>query len=811
MGLWEDLEKDLRYAIKAKHRRLVVISGSDPIEMGKVATKVLMIYDKLRGQLLKKEGKVAYVFHDEFPDARALKDVIKKNIKEKAEWIKLDINIYEASNRLLGTTYQGLVLDLTHDLKPNDVGRLVEIVEGGGPVILLVPEWEKWDTFLTLFKQNLTVPQYPEPRHVFIRWFKRKILQHPSHVILVKEEIERLKGEVLEEEEWKPRKLKIPEKTKFPKEVYKMAITQDQINVIKEMEWMLGRKKKHRTLIIIADRGRGKSGALGIGLVGFVTEYRKNKGGFVKVVVTASDPLNVQTLFKLAMMTMDKMKIKYKAIKGRDDIVFEVHGEGWSIEYWPPLKAAEKGADLVVVDEAAGIPVPVLHKIWKEHKRSIFATTIHGYEGAGRGFNVRFLPALEEDKETELKIVKMHEPIRYAPNDPVERWLYDVLLLDAEPAELNEEDVKQIQEGKLKYLELDPEWLFSEEGEETLRQLFGIYVLAHYRNEPDDLAMIADAPHHTPRAVATESGKIVCALQLAEEGPIPDDMVVELLRGGKIPGNIIPDRFLKHLRIRDFAKTKGWRVVRIATHPEVQGKGIGTFALRKAREEAERRGYDWIASGFGVTKRLLSFWLKSGFLPVHMSPDRNPTSGEFTILVVNPITEKMKAMIWEANRLFRRRLLLALHDNYKRLEWDVAHLILSTDPIPIDPKMIKPDLHPVDIDRLWVYAYGPMTYEAASDMVYRLALAYWMQPRIWRVKVDKETEYVLIVKVLQAKSWEEAEEELGIRFRRMVALIKEFVRRALKHYWGIGEEGGTGVTWEEILERLAKGKRGLDL
>ena len=805
----EKLREDLENAIEGRHRRLVVLSGGEPKEMGEALSRVLLLYDELRKERGLGEGKVLYVFHDEFPEAREVKDVAKATVKEKAEKLKLEIRVYEESNKLLGTTYQGIVLDLTRDLKPNDVGRLVEVVEGGSPVIILVPPWEEWDEWETIFKKNLCVPQYPQPRHVFIKWFKRKILEHPSHVYHVGKG-KRIKQEPFESPKYRKIEIKVPKETRFPKKLYSLALTQDQVEVIHSMEWMLGRKKRHRVLVVTADRGRGKSGALGIALAGFVQAFGKSKSGFVKVIVTSGDPFGVQTLFKLLMKAAETIGMKAKKVE-RDNTIYEVHGEGWSVEYWPPLKAAEKGADLVVVDEAAGIPVPVLHKIWRNHKRSVYATTIHGYEGAGRGFNVRFLPSLVDDKATELKHVKMEEPIRYAPGDPVERWLYDVLLLDAEPAKLGEEDVKAIEEGRLKYLRLEPEWLFSKEGEGLLRNLFGIYVLAHYRNEPDDLGMIADAPHHSVRAVVTETGKVVGALQLAEEGPIPEDMVEDLLRGGKIPGNIIPDRFLKHLRVRDFASTKGWRVVRIATHPEVQGKGIGTFALAKASEEAKERGYDWIASGFGVTEKLLKFWIRSGFLPVHMSPDRNPTSGEFTILVAKPLTSKLKWMILEANRLFRRKVLLSLHLNYRTLEWDAAKLILETDPIPINPSLKRPKLHPVDVDRLWIYSYGPMTFEAASDLIYRLALVYWSQPRKWRPEIDEDTKITLITKVLQGRSWEEVEEETGIRFRKQVAVLKEFGRRCLRTYWGIEKEGGTGVSNENVEYFISNyGKRVFD-
>jgi tRNA(Met) cytidine acetyltransferase len=43
----------------------------------------------------------------------------------------------------------------------------------------------------------------------------------------------------------------------------------------------------------------------------------------------------------------------------------------------------------------------------------------------------------------------MEEPIRYARRDPIERWLFNAFLLDAEPAHVDENDVKLVSKGKI--------------------------------------------------------------------------------------------------------------------------------------------------------------------------------------------------------------------------------------------------------------------------------------------------------------------------------------------------------------------------
>ena len=802
----------LRYAIPARHRVMLVVAGSDPAVVGAVTARALLYYERVYRRVAgKRPLELLYVFHDEFDDARLRKEIVKRAVKEKASLLHQTTARYEDSEKYLGTTFQALVLDLTNDLKPNDVGRLIGVVEGGGFIVVQAPRWDEWDTAMTLFKKNLLVPGHEEPRHIFITWFKRKLLEHRKNIYVYDADRgELLSGEPLEAPPRPRSQVRIPSKTLFPREVYKLALTNDQVKVIRAMEWFYEKppRGKRKVLVVTADRGRGKSCAVGIGLIGLAKVLGKHKHK-VRIVVTAPSLSNVQSLMDLAFKAAEEVGLKPRRVK-RGELTLEIQGRGFSLEYWEPAAVPRlQQADIVAVDEASGIHVPLLHKIWRAHRRIVFAATIHGYEGAGRGFNIRFLKRVEEDPDTMLRKIDMDEPIRYAADDPIEKWLFDVLLLDAEPAELDEEDLEDIREGRLEYLRLDPAWLFSPEGEGKLRELFGIYVLAHYRNEPDDLGMLADAPHHSIRAVMTaRKGKIVGAAQVAEEGGLDEELIDRLLRGEKIAGNIIPDRLLKHARIRDFGRMKGWRIVRIATHPEVQGRGIGSTLLRYLYEESIERGYDWLGSGFGVNEQLLRFWLKNGFYTLHLSPDRNPVSGEYTTLVLKPISERARRATETAAREFKRKLLDSLYDTYRDLETEIAMMMLDAPPPGVEPGY-RPRLTPVQLDRLWVYNWGPMTYEAATDIINTLAKAYWLQEPAERPPLTKEEVWVLTAKALQGKRWEEVAAELGWHPHKAMVAMKEAMRKAAKHYFNLTEDSPVGLELEEGYEEVqATGQEG---
>lgn len=797
------LGRALKASIPARYRVMFVVSGSSPERVGAITARALLYYERRYRKIAGRRSlNVLYMFHDEFDDARLRKEIVKRAVKEKGSLLQQTTARYEESEKYLGTTFQALVLDLTNDLKPNDVGRLIGVVEGGGLIILQTPSWDEWDEKLTLFKQNLLVPGHEEPRHIFISWFKRKLLEHEENIYVYNADTgELISGKSASQFHPTGKKtIKIPGKSLFPREIYELALTQDQVRVIKELEWLYekpGRGEK-KAIIVTADRGRGKSCGVGIGLIGLALKLGEVKNR-VRILVTAPSLSNVQSLMELAYKAAEVAGLKPRAIKKGGKII-EIQGYKFSLEYWEPLTITRLQGDIVAVDEASGIHVPLLHKIWKAHRRLVFAATIHGYEGAGRGFSVRFLSALKNDPNTKIRTVEMEEPIRYSKGDPVEKWLFDVLLLDAEPAVLEKEDLEDIKEGRLEYLRLDPKWLFSKEGEETLRQLFGIYVLAHYRNEPDDLGMLADAPHHSIRAVRTaRKGKIVAAAQVAEEGALPEDLIDRLLRGEKIAGNIIPDRMLKHARIREYGRMKGWRIVRIATHPEVQDRGIGSKLLEYLYEESIERGYDWLGSGFGVNDRLLRFWLKNGFTALHLSPDRNPVSGEYTTLVMKPISERSRKAIYYSSREFKWKLLNSLYDTYSDLETEVAIMMLDQYPPGIDPDY-KPRNTPIVRDRLWVYNFGPMTYEAATDIINELAKTYWMHPPEKRPELSDKERYILVAKVLQGKPWEEVAEELGVHTYKVMVGLKDIIRKMSKHYYGVEEESPVGVELDELEE-----------
>ena len=115
---------------------------------------------------------------------------------------------------------------------------------------------------------------------------------------------------------------------------------------------------------------------------------------------------------------------------------------------------------------------------------------------------------------------------------------------------------------------------------------------------------------------------------------------------------------------------------------------------------------------FWGKRELVDFWLKNGFVPVHISPMRNVASGEFSVIVLKPLNEKVEETSKEIHKEFKLRLLEALPDTYFNLEPRVAARLLKKQ-----EWMIRADLTLSESQkgRLLQYASGNLAYEGACD------------------------------------------------------------------------------------------------
>ena len=295
----------------------------------------------------------------------------------------------------------------------------------------------------------------------------------------------------------------------------------------------------------------------------------------------------------------------------------------------------------------------------------------------------------------QFKDLKLEEPIRYAAGDPVEKWLNMLLCMDAAtivpPLVFGCPHPSQCQ---LYYVNRDTLFSFHKQSEEFLQRVMALFVSSHYKNSPNDLQLLSDAPaHHLfvllgPVTSTTEIPDILAAVHVALEGAISSEVIQRSLgRGQRAAGDLIPWTISQQFQDSDFPSLSGARVVRIATHPSAQGMGYGTRALEllgqyyqgdiqsideapsakpaKAApsQPAAKGGKDLLHSekieprkdlppllvplqqrpaeklhylgvSYGLSKSLYNFWSQSGYLPVYVRLTANDITGEHSCIML---------------------------------------------------------------------------------------------------------------------------------------------------------------------------------
>ena len=196
-----------------------------------------------------------------------------------------------------------------------------------------------------------------------------------------------------------------------------------------------------------------------------------------------------------------------------------------------------------------------------------------------------------------LQEIELKEPIRYAAGDPVEKWLYSFLCLDcaSTPYRLMS-GTPHPDQCQLFIVDRDALFSYHKLSEAFLQRVWSLYVASHYKNSPDDLQLLSDAPAHRlfvllgPVREDQPLPDVYCVVQVCLEGRIGKETVRrELSKGTRSAGDLIPWIVAQQFLDSDFSQLSGARIVRIATHPDVQGMGYGRRALQQLQDYFQGR------------------------------------------------------------------------------------------------------------------------------------------------------------------------------------------------------------------------------
>lgn len=517
---------------------------------------------------------------------------------------------------------------------------------------------------------------------------------------------------------------------------------------------------RRRPLVINANRGRGKTASLGMAAAKLMSQR------VMKIVITAPSINALNPFFEFADNTVGQLTWLSQTRT-------EWHlSNGSQLRFIAPdeLNISEVDADLVLVDEAAALPLPMLKNFVNRFHRLVFSSTIHGYEGCGRGFSIKFMQWLNQNRPG-WKHIELTQPIRWAENDPLENWSFETFLLNADDSvsefnlptfnfPSNDINAESLELSQVE-LSLVPKQQLVKNSE-LFRSIFGLLVTAHYQTTPNDVMQVLASDEIQVYQIAYlnkdsfENSKVIGCLLLSMEGGLDSQLIKDIQLGVRRPkGHLAAAYLTNHLAMNQPAEQVSARIMRIAVGPNWQGCGIGHFALQKLQQQLTSvdvaSSVDFISVSFGATAELINFWKKS-FQLVSIGTRRDHASGCYSAFMVQALSERAKHWV--------EPVALSCLDNFQRvlpLQYqDIDHETLASLLFQPNEASAQFSLPPM----LYNFALGGNSFESVVPWYSQFVIEYLSQMNPFlelapqQSKVDRDGISVVIDKVLLFHSWQ---------------------------------------------------------
>ncbi|KAJ8895005.1 hypothetical protein PR048_000314 [Dryococelus australis] len=706
--------------------------------------QVVILHHMLSKATIKARPNVLWCYKKELGFSSHRKKKMK-NLQKKIKSGKLNVNeddpfelfvastnirycYYTETHKILGNTFGMCILQDFEALTPNILARTIETVEGGGLIILLLRSVTSLRQLYTMtmdVHERFRTEAHSEVVARFNERFLLSLVSCPRCLVMDDQltvlplfshnlHVEAVDRTDLDKPD--PALISIKESLEDLKPVgvlVKLCKTADQAKAVLKFVEAISDKTLRSTVSLTASRGRGKSAALGIAMSAAVAF------GYSNIFVTSPSPENLNTLFEFVFKGFDALEyqehLDYDLIQSTNPEfnkaivrvnIFRDHRQ--TIQYIHPTDAHKLGqAELVVIDEAAAIPLPYVKAMLGPYLMFL-SSTVNGYEGTGRSLSLKLLSQLRTqaapagvtaDKAKSastgrgLHEVTLEESIRYKPGDAVEEWLTSLLCLDATTVQSIQSGCPPPESCDLYYINRDTLFCFHEASESFLQRIVSLFVASHYKNSPNDLQMMSDAPAHHLFCLLgpvdpeqKHLPEVLVVIQVCLEGQVSKNSVVDgLSRGRRAHGDLIPWTIAQQFQDQDFPMLTGARILRTRVNIPVCSMGYGSRALMLLKhyyelkipcisednppedhiesisaeevgllEErivprknlpplllklSERRPEQlhYLGVAYGLTLPLIKFWKRAGFVPVYLRQTTNDLTGEHSCIMLQQL------------------------------------------------------------------------------------------------------------------------------------------------------------------------------
>ncbi|MDZ7660801.1 tRNA(Met) cytidine acetyltransferase TmcA [Thiohalophilus sp.] len=643
------------------------------------------------------------------------------------------------ADQLLGQERQLLIFDFHAGIEADAFGAASGTLAGGGLLLMLTPPLADWPA-------EPTANPYAAAPSRFVRHLVKAIEQDPALMLL--QEPDRIRAS------------HHPYRPAAPRQAVAPCRSADQQRAVAALI-ALGTRGEARPLVITSDRGRGKSAALGIA----AARLLEQQPGF-RIAVCAPRPQASAALFERAGELLPRTENRRNRLQYAGGFLQFMAADALLAQQ-PPL-------DLLLIDEAAALPLPVLERLLTCYPRLAFATTVHGYEGTGRGFALRFGPTLDR-LAPGWEALRLNEPIRWRAGgaqeaDPLEQFVFHALLLDTEAAPPAEMD--KVTPSNCVFVELDRATLIRSPA--RLRQLFGLLVLAHYRTRPADLQRLLDAPGMRLFALAYD-GQPVAVAVLANEGGFDASTTEAIYRGRRRPpGHLLAQSLAFHAGVPDAARYRYVRIMRIGVHPALQRRGLGSTLLQGliAQLEAEAE-LDAVGASFSAGAELLPFWQRAGVMPVRLGLTREHTSGRHSALVLKPLSPAGQTVFARARERFEQHWPSLRAGPLRDLEPALATRLQPSDPAQPQTTLTRADREDIDS-----FVHGLRGYEVCAWPLEKLITRLFASPEC-AARLDPTDRQLLARRIVDKCDWPTLCDEFKLKGQKTARRrLREAVHRA---------------------------------
>ena len=526
-----------------------------------------------------------------------------------------------------------------------------------------------------------------------------------------------------------------------------LAPTKEQLEVINAIQSVTFGHSR-RPLLINAARGRGKSSSLGFATIELFKQGKQH------IAISAANPNQTKQILTKAIQYSKNKESNFKVEQQlATKVIFSQKNDNkvdktyYTIQFYAPddLLQTKKQLDILLVDEAAHLPLPLLKQLSEKYSRIVFATTSSGYEGSGMGFKLKFTKILAN---LNYKQITMIQPIRWNEHDPLENTINKSLLLDNSQDTLAKTKIKNLiyQEVSTKKIADNPL---------LVKQIFILLINAHYQTSPNDLMQILEDPNLVLWLASNPAAQPAAVLLAFKEGGIE-----QIIANKRYQGHLVAQLLFQQSQQKSWLTQTSYRINRLAVHPELQNQSIGSNLLNAfIKNRQQKAELSYLSVSFAATTKLINFWTKQHFLPAYLGIKRDKSSATYSITMLYGLNDFSQQQIFSNMTIYATQFAYLLQSTFQSLD---VNLIIKLLQLLNFKKIALP-----------IGYLNNQPFETVSSLLQQWSLA---NPN----KINKLTmpiKDVWVKKILQNKSWQEVVSQSDYISRKQ---IEEEFRKFLK-------------------------------